>query len=181
MDGRGHNPLWGQVVEEPAHRHHVGDGVQGAHLVEVDFLHRAAVGVALRLGDELVHRFGVLAHRLGDVQMGENVADVPHARVVVMAVAVPVGVLVGVLMAVLVGMAVLVAGMGLVLGRLVDMFVAVGVEGHVVALLLFPGHGDGDLGAGDAALDSGLGGKDHTGQAQAVHALGKALGVGVKL
>lgn len=151
-------------MEEPAHRHHVGDGVQGAHLVEVDFLHGAAVGVALRLGDELVHRFGVLAHRLGDVQMGEDVADVPHARVVVMAVAVLVGVPVGVL----VDMAVLVAGMGLVLGRLVNVFVgvlmAVGVEGHVVALLLFPGHGDRDLGAGDAALDSGLGGKDHTGR-----------------
>ena len=119
--------------------------------------------------------------------MGEDVADVPHARVVVMAVAVPVGVVVAVgmvmLMGVVVGMlmAVLVAGMGLVLGRLVDMFVAVGVEGHVLALLLFPGHGDRDLGAGDAALDSGLGGKDHTGQAQAVHALDKALGVGVKL
>ena len=100
-----------------------------------------------------------------------------------MAVAVPVGVgmvvLVGMLVSVVVGM--LMAVMGLVLGRLVGVFVAVGVEGHVLALLLFPGHGDGDLGAGDAALDSGLGGKDHTGQAQAVHALGKALGVGVKL
>ena len=139
--------------------------------------------MALRLGDELVHRFGVLAHRLGDVQMGEDVADVPHARVVVMAVGMVVGVLVVVAVPVgmLVDMAVLVAGMGLVLGRLVGVLMAVGVEGHVVALLLFPGHGDGDLGAGDAALDSGLGGKDHTGQAQAVHALGKALGVGVKL
>ena len=122
--------------------------------------------MALCLGDELVHRFGVLAHRLGDVQMGENVADVPHARVVVMAV--------GMVVSVLMDMAVL-----------VDMFVgvlmAVGVEGHVVALLLFPGHGDGDLGAGDAALDSGLSGERHTGQAQAVHALDKALGVGVEL
>ena len=121
--------------------------------------------------------------------MGEDVADVPHARVVVMAVGMVVGVLVAVGMVMLMGvfvvvdmlMVVRVAVMGLVLSRLVDMFVAVGVEGHVVALLLFPGHGDGDLGAGDAALDSGLGGKDHTGQAQAVHALGKALGVGVKL
>ena len=111
--------------------------------------------------------------------MGEDVADVPHARVVVMAVGV--GMVVSVLVGVLMDMAVLVAVMGLVLGRLVGVFVAVGVEGHVLALLLFPGHGDGDLGAGDAALDSGLGGEHHTGQAQAVHALGKALGVGVKL
>ena len=144
VDRRGHDLLWGQVVEEPAHRHHVGNGVQGAHLVEVDFLHRPAVGVAFRLGDELVHRFGVLAHRLGDVQVGEDVADVPHARVVVMAVAVlmPMAVLmvvnvlmvVGMLVVMHVDMVVGVAGMGLVLGRLVD----VAVEGHVVAFLLFP-------------------------------------------
>ena len=49
------------------------------------------MGVALCLGDELVHRFGVLAHRLG-MSKWERMADVPHARVVVMAVAVPVGV-----------------------------------------------------------------------------------------
>ena len=114
----------------------------------------------------------------GDVQVGENVADVPHARVVVMAVAVlmPMAVLmvVGVLMVVVmhVDMVVGVAGMGLVLGRLVD----VAVEGHVVAFLLFPAHGDRHLGAGDAALHSGLGGEHHPRQAQAVHALHKALG-----
>ena len=114
-------------------------------------------------------------------------ADVPHTRVVVMAVAVLMAVLMpmGVLMLVVVGMLVVmhvdmvvgVAGMGLVLGRLVD----VAVEGHVVAFLLFPAHGDGHLGAGDAALHSGLGGEHHPRQAQAVHALHKALGVGVEL
>ena len=104
-------------------------------------------------------------------------------------VGVLVGVLVAMLMLVVVGMLVSVpvvmpvdmvvgvAGMGLVLGRLVD----VAVEGHVVAFLLFPAHGDGHLGAGDAALHSGLGGEHHPRQAQAVHALHKALGVGVEL
>ena len=50
-----------------------------------------------------------------------------------------------------------------------------------MAFLLFPAHGDGHLGAGDAALHSGLGGEHHPRQAQAVHALHKALGVGVEL
>ena len=98
-----------------------------------------------------------------------------------MAVAVVVGVLMGVLMVMPVDMVVGVAGMGLVLGRLVDVAVPVGVEGHVAALLLFPAHGDRHLGAGDAALHSGLGGEHHPRQAQAIHALHKALGVGVEL
>ena len=88
-----------------------------------------------------------------------------------------VGVLMGMLVVMCVDMVVGVAGMGLVLGRLVD----VAVEGHVVALLLFPAYGDRHLGAGDAALHSGLGGEHHPRQAQAVHALHKALGVGVEL
>ena len=96
-----------------------------------------------------------------------------------MLVLMPMGMLmvVGMLVVMPVDMVVGVAGMGLVLGRLVD----VAVEGHVVAFLLFPAHGDGDLGAGDAALHSGLGGEHHPRQAQAVHALHKALGVGVEL
>ena len=81
---------------------------------------------------------------------------------------------VGMLVVMPVDMVVGVAGMSLVLGRLVDM----AVEGHVVAFLLFPAHGDGHLGAGDAALHSGLGGEHHPRQAQAVHALHKALGSG---
>ena len=136
---------------------------------------------AFRLGDELVHRFGVLAHRLGDVQVGEDVADVPHTRVVVMAVAVlmPMAVLmvVGMLVVMPVDMVVGVAGMGLVLGRLVDM----AVEGHVVAFLLSPPTVTDTWVPVMAALHSGLGGEHHPRQAQAVHALHKALGVGGEL
>ena len=78
----------GQLVEEQAHRGDVGYGVQGAHLVEVDLLHRHAVGAALRLADELIHGQHVLSHGVGQVQVGEDVADLPHPRVVVMAMAV---------------------------------------------------------------------------------------------
>ena len=94
---------------------------------------------------------------------GNTVSYTPLGMLVLMPMAVLMVVnvlmVVGVLMVVVmhVDMVVGVAGMGLVLGRLVD----VAVEGHVVAFLLFPAHGDGHLGAGDAALHSGLGGEHH--------------------
>ena len=117
--------------------------------------------------------------------MGENMPDIPQARVVMVAVGVTVVVLVGVSMVVFMVMlmvvVVRVAVKGLLLNRLVDVFMAVGVEVHILALLLFPVDGDGHMGAGDAALHRRLGGKFHPGKAQAVHALHKALGVWVQL
>ena len=143
------------------------------------------MGAALRLGDQLIDFLRIRPHLLGNLQMGENMPDIPQARVVMVAVGVTVVVLVGVSMVVFMVMlmvvVVRVAVKGLLLNRLVDVFMAVGVEVHILALLLFPVDGDGHMGAGDAALHRRLGGKFHPGKAQAVHALHKALGVWVQL
>ena len=133
MDGRGQNLLWGQVVDQPAHSHHVGHGVQGAHLVKVDFLHGTAVGVALRQGDLLVDLLRVLPHVLGNVQVGENVPDVPHPRVVVMAVAVLV-----MLMVMLVMLMVMVVGVGVFVVMVVMVVVMMVVVVVEVYILAFP-------------------------------------------
>ena len=134
--------------------------------MEVDFLHGTAVGVALRQGDQLVDLLRVLPHVLGNVQVGENVPDVPHPRVVVMAVAVVVLVMV------------MVVGVFVVM---VVMVMVVVVEVHILAFLLLPVDGDRHMGAGDAALYRGLGGELHPGDAQAVHAPDKLLRLGMKL
>ena len=145
------------------------------------------MGAALRLGDQLIDSLRIRPHLLGNLQMGENMPDIPQARVVMVAVGVTVVVLVGVVVGVsmvvfmVMLMVVRVTVKGLLLNRLVDVFVAVGVEVHILALLLFPVDGDGHMGAGDAALHRRLGGKFHPGKAQAVHALHKALGVWVQL
>ncbi len=138
--------------------------------MEVDLLHGTAVGVALRQGDQLVDLLRVLPHVLGNVQVGENVPDVPHPRVVVMAVAV--GVLV---------MLMLVMVMVMVVGVFVVMVMVVVVEVYILAFLLLPVDGDRHMGAGDAALYRGLGGELHPGDAQAVHAPDKLLRLGMKL
>ena len=54
--------------------------------MKVDLLDRNAVDVALGLGDALVHRHGVIAGRLRQIQAGEDVGYVvePCVRVVVM-------------------------------------------------------------------------------------------------
>ena len=54
-------------------------------------------------------------------------------------------------------------------------------KGHVMACLLLPVDGDGEVGAGDAALYRGGGGGLHPGNAQGVEALEEALGVRVEL
>ena len=54
-------------------------------------------------------------------------------------------------------------------------------EGHVAAFLLLPVDGDGEVGAGDAALYRGDGGRLHPGDAQGVEAPEEALGVRVEL
>ena len=174
VDGRAQDLLGGQLVEEQAHHGHVGHGVQGAHLVEVDLLHRHPVGAALRLPDELVHPQHVLPHLLGQVQVGEDVADVSHPRVVVMAV---VMLVIVVMMLVVMVMMVL---MTVLMVVVVSMAVGVAGEVYVAAFFLLAVHGDGDVGAGDPALDTGGGGDPHPRQAQGVDPAEEALRVGVE-
>ena len=186
VNGGAQDLLRGQLVKEQAHHGHVGHGVQGAHLVEVDLLHRYPVGAALRLPDELVHPQHVLPHLLGQVQVGEDVADVPHPRVVVMAVVVPVTVVMLMIVPVVVArMLVFMIVMVLMLMvmlvvMVVSVAVGVGGEVHVAAFFLLAVHGDGDVGAGDPALDTGGGGDPHPRQAQGVDPAEEALRIGVK-
>ena len=179
VDGRAQDLLGGQLVEEQAHHGHVGHGVQGAHLVEVDFLHRHPVGVAFRLPDELVDPQHVLPHLLGQVQVGEDVADVSHPRVVVMAVVMLVIVVMMLVVVMLVVMVMMVL-MTVLMVVVVSMTVGVAGEVYVAAFFLLAVHGDGDVGAGDPAFDTGGGGDPHPRQAQGVDPAEEALRVGVE-
>ena len=176
VDGRAQDLLGGQLVKEQAHHGHVGHGVQGTHLVEVDLLHRHPVGAALRLPDELVDPQHVFPHLLGQVQVGEDVADVSHPRVVVMAV---VMLVIVVMMPVLMLVRVLML-MAMLVVMVVRMAVGVAGEVYVAAFFLLAVHGDGDVGAGDPALDTGSGGDSHPRQAQGVDPAEEALRIGVE-
>ena len=147
----GHDTLHTQHVHQQADPRHVGHRVQAAHLVEVDLLHRRAVGVALSLRNQAVDRLRIGPYRLGQLQMAQQMADLPHSGVVVMSMVV-------VVMVVLVFMA---------------MFVLVAVLVTMLMDLLLPVYRHRHMGAGDAAFDDRYGGHRHAGQAQAVHLLQK--------
>ena len=63
------DPLGGQLPHQQADRRHVGHGVQGTHLVEVDLLQGHAVDPALGLRQQPVDRQHVVFHVLRKVQM----------------------------------------------------------------------------------------------------------------
>ena len=171
----GHDTLHTQHVHQQADPRHVGHRVQAAHLVEVDLLHRRAVGVALSLRNQAVDRLRIGPYRLGQLQMAQQMADLPHSGVVVMSMVV-------VVMVVLVFMAmfVLVAVLVTMLMAAVVM-VDVPLRGYVAADLLLPVYRHRHMGAGDAAFDGRYGGHRHAGQAQAVHLLQKGCLVVHKL
>lgn len=51
VNRRSQNLLRRQIMYEPAYRYHIGDRVQSAHLMEMDFLNWTPVGMTFRLGD----------------------------------------------------------------------------------------------------------------------------------
>ena len=137
--------------------------------MEVDLLHRRAVGVAFSLRDQAVDRLRIGPHRLGKLQMAQQMADLPHSGVVVMSmVVVMLVVLVFMAMFVLVTMLMAVAVV-----MAVVVMVDVSLRGYVAADLLLPVYRHRHMGTGDAAFDGRGGGYRHTGQAQAVHLLQK--------
>ena len=167
----GHDTLHTQHVYQQADPHHVGHRVQAAHLVEVDLLHRRAVGVALSLRNQAVDRLRVGPYRLGQFQMAQQMADLPHSGVVVMSMVV-VMLVVLMFMAMFMLVAVLVTLLMAVVMVMV-MMVDVPLRGYVAADLLLPVYRHRHMGAGDAAFDGRYGGHRHAGQAQAVHLLQK--------
>ena len=186
MDGGAEHLLRPQLVHQQADAHHVGHRVQRPHLMEVDLLHRATVGMALRLGDQAVDRLRVSPDLLRQVQVAQQVADLPHAGVMVM-MRVPVVVVMGVpmvvvmmvfvfmvmrmvvmvvvLVIVLMLMVVVVAVLMFVLVAMVVMEVDGSRPGvHVAADLILAVYRHRHVGAGDAALHRRPGGHLHTGQ-----------------
>ena len=119
--------------------------------------------MALSLRNQAVDRLRIGPYRLGQLQMAQQMADLPHSGVVVMSMVV-------VVMVVLVFMAmfVLVAVLVTMLMAAVVM-VDVPLRGYVAADLLLPVYRHRHMGAGDAAFDGRYGGHRHAGQAQAVH------------
>ena len=86
-DRRGHDLARRQSVQQQAHRRHIRQSVHGAHLVEMDVLHRHTVDMALRLGDQPVHRQHVGLHPLRQAQMvTHHVLHPVQARVVMVPV-----------------------------------------------------------------------------------------------
>ena len=123
-----------EAVHEEADGGHIGDGVHGSDLMEVDLVDRGSVGVALGLGDEAVDRHDVVCDPLGDVHMAaDDVLDVVDAAVMM------VGMFMIVLVAVIMVMGVLVilVASAAVLAELVVMVVMlVNVVLTVVMLML---------------------------------------------
>ena len=157
MDRRGHDLFRGQAFHQQANRRHVRDGVHGPHLVEVDLLHGFAMGLALRLGDQLIHPKRVPADFFRHRQPGEDLFHILQAGVmmgVVMLMVVLVLMLVGVVM--LMGVAVFVVVQG-------DLLRSVHQNGHV--------------GAKNTALGGLISPEGHLGQAQSVQLPDKGCGV----
>ena len=145
MDGGDHDALGLQKGERVAHACHVGHRVQGPHLVEVDLVHRAAVGPGLGCGKPVVDAHCPVPHRLGQGQGGDVAPDIGQSRVVV-------------------------APMAVVM-RMPRPLVGMGVVGMplVMALLLFPADRHSHMRACDATGGRRLGLHCHAGQPQAVH------------
>ena len=118
--------------------------------MEVDICHRDAVGMALRLGDEIINCQDVFLYRLRNTKViPDKMGDVPHPSVVV-------GMFMIMSMIVLVIMAVAVV---------MVVLVAVSID-MIQALFLLPVHSDGDMGARNAAFDGLLPGYPDARQAQ---------------
>ena len=139
--------------------------------MEVDLVHRTAVGLGLRLGDATIHCPDLLQDGDGKGQAVEDGLDVrdvgvgmPVAMAVVMQMAMVVAVFVIMLMAVSVSVFVIMP---------MPMAVVVGVVVVVMAfqqlVLLQSTHRDRHMGAGNAHGLGCPGGHRHLGQAQGIH------------
>ena len=187
VDGGGHNLVGREQIHGVAHAHHVGHRVQGPHLVEVDLVYRAAVGLGLGGGNGVVYRLSVGLCLLRQGQAADEGGDVAGRGVVMVVMAVVMlmvmMVLVAVVMAGTVGvlrMTVVVVMMLMVVGVDVDMPLS-GGHGHVAGFLLRSAHGHLHPGARDAAGPGGQGGEGHPGQAQGIHGADKGRLVGQQL
>ena len=136
----------------------VRDGVHGAHLVEVDLRDGHTVDQALRFGDQPIDRQDICPNFLRKVQVADDVLDIVHAAVMVVAMPVLMVVLVVVIVIMLV-----------VVVMLVVMVVM------VQALFLFPVHRHGDMSALDAALHRRPPGHMDPRNTQTVHLVQKRL------
>ena len=181
MHRRGQNLIRGQHMNQQAGSHHVRHGVHSSHLVEVDLLHRAVVGVAFGLGQKPEHRQRVLAHRLGQGQRADLRLDLGHAGVVMMVVPFPaVGVIMLVFLFVLVAMCMaMFLRVGVLMGMLVLPIGMALPAVHVQAFLFLSVHRHLHMGAPDAALGGLFRPHLHAGQAQAVHGAQKLRPLGL--
>jgi hypothetical protein len=117
--------------------------------------------------------------------MGQNVADVSHSRVVVMAMAVimvmgMVMIVVVVVVRMLVIVVVVVVVRMLVIMVVVVVVRMVMIMRMIMALFLFTVDCHRHVGTGDATLHGRLGGEFHPGDTQVVHTLHKLLRVGME-
>ena len=72
-----HDPVGRQVVGRHGDGDDVGDGIHGAHLVEVNFPHGHAVGPRLSIGHEAEH---TVRNGLGAIGHGSTVDDLRYFR-----------------------------------------------------------------------------------------------------
>ena len=139
----------GQIVEGDSRGHDVGDGVDGAHLMEVHLVNGHPVSLSLRLGDELEYASGKRPRPLRQHRRLQNGVDLCHAA---MLVAMPraMGVPVEATLAVVVDAA-LAAVVGILPGAPVEVaaggLVDVGAGGGLVG-----------VGIGGGLVDAGIGG-----------------------
>ena len=86
MNRRGQNLVRRKHIDQQAYAYHISYRVQGAYLMEMNLIYWHTMGMAFRLGNELVHRQGIFFHLLRQLHMGTNeVFYFSHSCVVVMA------------------------------------------------------------------------------------------------
>ncbi len=129
MHRGGQHFLRADALHQHANAHHVGHGIQRAHLVKVDFAHRLAMGMGFGLGDEGIHGLCVFPHLFGNGQVREQVHNIRHARMAM-------GMVVVVMAMVEVMIAVVVMGMVVVMIAVAVVVLAVAVVVLAVAVVM---------------------------------------------
>ena len=83
MDRRDNHLVRFQLVHQQANRCNIRQGIQGAHFVKVDILHRHAMDMAFRLGNELIHRQHIQLYHGGNGHGCHNIFDIPQTGMAV--------------------------------------------------------------------------------------------------
>ena len=156
--------------QEQAVSHHIGHGVQTAHFMEVDMLHRFAMDRGLCAGNQIVHCQGILLHFLWNVQSFNDAADVRQTMMGMVMIVFMIVVMVMIVFMIVVMMVVMVV---IVMVMVVVVMMVVMVV--MVMTFFFPVYQHMDMGSGNAAFHGLFSKNLHTGNSKAAECLEKCF------